>query len=338
MATPSHDATVSSGHSWPTSAAVPPEVVTFGEALAVFSAEPGTPLSTAVNFRRSIAGAEINLAVGLARLGHRVGWFGRVGDDVHGRLVLRELRAEGIDASHLRVDPVGATGLLVRDAHAERVIDVSYFRSGSAGSRLCPDDVDRDYVHSARVLAVSGITAAISETALAAVRYAVDAARDAGVTVVLDPNIRYRLAPLEVQTRVLRKLCAKVDVVLAGEDEALAITGLKKVHGEADEWFLSQGCGTVVFKAGSAGAWATDGSKSWSQPVFPVCVVDPVGAGDAFAAGFVSAMLDDLSVPEALERGAACGALNVSVAGDLAGSPTRVELNTFQGGDHVINR
>lgn len=337
MTGPVTDATASPAQPWPTPP-TPPDVVTFGEALAVFSAEPGTPLAAATTFRRSIAGAELNLAVGLSRLGHRVSWFGRVGDDAHGRLVLRELRGEGIDISRVTVDPAGPTGLLVRDAHAERVIDVSYFRSASAGSRLRPDDVDADHVHSARVLAVSGVTAAISDTALAAVRYAVDAARAAGVTVVLDPNIRYRLAPLESQVRVLRELSTRVDVVLAGEDEAMAITGSRKAQGEADEWFLSQGCSTVVFKAGADGAWATDGSTWWTQPAFPVHVVDPVGAGDAFAAGFVSSLLDGLSLPEALERAAACGALNVSVAGDFEGSPTRPELTTFLEGNHVINR
>lgn len=323
--------------SWPPPAAAP-DVVTFGEALAVFSAEPGTPVATATTFRRFVAGAELNLAVGLARLGHRVSWFGRVGDDAHGRLVRRVLRGEGVDVSRLAVDPAGPTALLVRDAHAERVIDVSYFRSGSAGSRLRPDDVDADHVRSARVLAVSGVTAAISDTALAAVRYAVDVAREAGVTVVLDPNIRYRLAPLEAQVGVLRQLSARADVVLAGEDEALAITGLSKARGEADQWFLDRGCSTVVFKAGAAGAWATDGSRSWVQQAYPVQVVDPVGAGDAFAAGFVSAVLDDLPLPDALERAAACGALNVSVAGDFDGSPTRSELTTFLEGIHVINR
>jgi 2-dehydro-3-deoxygluconokinase len=315
-----------------------PEVVTFGEALAVFFADPGTPLATASTFRRSVAGAELNVAIGLARLGHGVGWFGRVGDDAHGRLVLRTLRGEGVDVSRLTVDPTGPTGILVRDAHAQRVIDVSYFRSGSAGSRLSPEDVDLDYVRGASVLWVSGVTAAISSTGLAAVRYAVDAAREAEVTVVLDPNIRYRLAPLEAQVRALRELSRRVDVVLAGEDEALAITGMKEVRGEADEWFLAQGCKTVVVKAGEAGAWATDGSKIWTQPAFPVQVVDPVGAGDAFGAGFVSGLLAGAALPDALERAAACGALNVSVAGDFEGSPTAVELSRFLEGSDVVNR
>lgn len=174
-----------------------PEVVTFGEAMALLLAEPGRPLDHAERFRRSIAGAESNVAVALARLGHRVGWFGRVGDDAFGRTVLRTLRGEGVDVSRARVDPAAATGLIVRDCHAERAIEVLYHRAGSAGSRLAREDIDPAWLGSARILHVTGVTAALSATALDACVAAVEAARSAGVLVSYDPNVRRKLLAAE---------------------------------------------------------------------------------------------------------------------------------------------
>ncbi len=175
------------------------EVVTFGEALAAFLADPpGTPLSAASTFRRRIAGAEFNLAIGLARLGHRVAWSGRVGDDTQGQLVIKSLRAECVDVSGVIVDSA-PTGVLVRDCHVNRTVDVNYFRTCSAGSRLRPDDLDLDHIRRSRVLAVSGVTAALTESAFAATLAAAQAAREAGVTVAFDPNIRLKLAPLATQ-------------------------------------------------------------------------------------------------------------------------------------------
>src|SRR4051794_12898586 len=118
-----------------------PEAITCGEAMLLMLAEPGMPLDHAVSFRRSVAGAESNVAQGLARLGHWARWIGRVGDDPVGEAVLRALRADGVDVSGAEMDPRAPTGLLLRDSHAQRAIDVQYYRSGSAASLLAPDQI-----------------------------------------------------------------------------------------------------------------------------------------------------------------------------------------------------
>ena len=197
-----------------------------GEALVVFVASPGEPLASATQFRRTVAGAEFNVAVGLARLGHEVSFIGRVGDDPHGQLVLRALRGEQVNTDRLLVDPSAPTGMLVRDAHADRPVTVTYFRAGSAGSRLGAEQVTGHVVSSARILVATGITAMLSPSAREATFAAVQTARDAGVLVVVDPNIRRKLAPLADQLDDLRRLCAFADVVIAGEDEAAAISGI----------------------------------------------------------------------------------------------------------------
>lgn len=284
--------------------------------MALLMAEPGTPLSAATAFRRSIAGCESNVAIGLARLGHRSGWFGRVGDDAFGHGVLRAIRGEGVDVGHARVDPGAPTGLLVRDVGMTRPIEVLYFRSGSAGSRLAPSDVDSDYVASARILHVSGITPLLSDSAHQATLAAIAAAKSAGTTVSFDPNIRLRLATPERIREVLPAIAGTADLVFTGSDEAELLGGER-----GPSVFLDAGAETVVVKHGSAGASATDGVRSWHQPVVAVAALDPVGAGDAFAAGYLSGILAGLDTEGSLHRAAAMGAAAVTAYGDVEGLP-----------------
>lgn len=313
-----------------TERAGPAEVVTFGEAMVLLLAEPGIPLHAATSFRRSVAGAESNVAIGLARLGHRVAWFGRVGDDAFGEVVLRALRAEGVDTTAARVDPgtVGAagapTGLLLRDCHADRGIDVVYHRAGSAGSRLAPEDVDGARIGGARLLHLTGITPVLSESARAATQAAVDAAVAAGTTVSFDPNLRRKLCPPERAVEVLRPLAARADIVLAGEDEAALLSGRDDPQGAA-EWFLEQGATLVATKAGAAGARVTTAAETRRRAAPRVHAVDPVGAGDAFDAGFLSAWLRGLPPDGCLDEGVAVAGMVVTVPGDTDGLPTTSE-------------
>ncbi|MGW6460179.1 sugar kinase [Streptomyces sp. NPDC055078] len=308
----------------------PPDIITFGEAMALLLAEPGRPLEHAESFRRSVAGAESNTAVGLARLGHRAGWFGRVGDDAFGRAVLRTLRGEDIDISRAVTDATAPTGTIVRDCHGERPIEVLYHRAGSAGSRLHPDDIDSAYVASCRILHLTGITAALSGSALDACVAAADAARAAGVTVSFDPNIRRRLLPAESWPHLLAPLIERADLLLTGADEARLLTGARDQDSAAEQ-LLARGPALVVVKDGARGARATDGTDRWEVPARPVTAHDPVGAGDAFNAGFLSARLRGLPVPDALAEAAVVGAYAVQVPGDLDGLPTARQRDTALG-------
>ncbi|HVX46421.1 MAG TPA: sugar kinase [Mycobacteriales bacterium] len=311
------------------------DLVTFGEAMALLLAEPGVPLTEAASFRRTAAGSESNVAIALARLGHRAGWFGRLGADAFGDTVLRAIRGEGVDTSHVRIDPDAPTGLLVRDCHEQRPVEVLYFRSNSAGSRLHPDDIDPAYIGAARFLHVSGITPVLSDDARAATAAAISAARDAGRTVTFDPNVRLRLAGPERIRETLTPLAKQADIVLAGADEARLLSGIDDDE-RAAAWFLDLGARLVVIKAGSDGAWATDGTQRWVQSARPVRVLDPVGAGDAFAAGFLSGLIENAAPEECLARGAALGAMAVQAAGDVEGLPRAGEaaaIATWGDGD-----
>jgi 2-dehydro-3-deoxygluconokinase len=305
----------------------PLDVVTFGEAMGLFVAIDGRPLRHARTFDRQVAGAELNLAVAMARLGHRVGWFGRVGTDAAGDDVVRRLRVEGIDATRVLCDDDRPTGLLVRDHHGQRRVDVDYHRAGSAASALAVEDIDEAYLSQARLVHATGITPALSPSAREATRTALTAGRAAGAVTSLDPNVRRKLWSEDEARATLRELAVLADVVLAGADEAALISG--RTGEAAADWFLERGARVVVVKEGALGAWATDGRRVVRHTPRPVTPVDPVGAGDAFDAGFLSAWLAGDDLERCLALGAAVGAACVMTVGDLDGLPTRREAESI---------
>jgi 2-dehydro-3-deoxygluconokinase len=315
-----------------------PAVVTFGEAMALFRSEPGEPLRTARHFIRSIAGAESNLAIGLSRLGCDAGWFGRVGDDPLGLSILDVLRGEGVDISRAVVDAAAPTGMLVRDTHAERRIEVAYARAGSAGSRLSPADLDQGYLTSAAMLHVTGITPALSATALEATLEAVRMASEAGVTVSFDPNIRRRLWPDPAAARrVLLPLAERARIVLLGQAEAALLTGLE-TPGEAAKQLADRGVEVVAVKLGAGGALGFSNGASYHGAALPVNAVDPIGAGDAFDAGFLWARLQGADMPGCVSEANLAAGLSIQACGDIEGLPYRREMEERRANNLEANR
>jgi 2-dehydro-3-deoxygluconokinase len=319
------------------------EVVSLGECLASLVAMTPGPLAEATSFERHVAGAEANVAVGLARLGHAVAYVGRVGADGFGTAIVRRLRGEGVDVTPLAIDPDARTGIMIRERRTVGAAEVVYHRAGSAGSRLGPDDIDRavdaGVFDGARWLHLTGITPALSETARAATIRARDVAREAGLTVSLDVNLRRRLWSDAVAGPTLRDLAASVDVVLGSPDELAVIADLDPAADPAElaASVSALGPATVVAKLGPAGALGLEsGATPILVPAIAVpLVVDPVGAGDAFCAGFIAGRLDGVDLDTALRMGNACGALAVAAVGDQAGLPDRDELGRLLAGGGV---
>lgn len=317
------------------------EVVTMGECLVSLIARDRGPLAESETFRRTVAGAEANVAVGLARLGHSVAYVGRVGADAFGAVIRRRLRGEGVDVDHLTTDPSGPTGLMVRELRDLGPMEVIYHRGGSAGSRLDPSDVDaaRGLVEGARWLHLTGITPALSASAAAAVVRAKELARSAGVAVSLDLNIRRRLWSEADAAVALRGLLDGCDLVLGGLDEVALVGGLAgslEEGGRADPEaaagaLLAAGAGRVIVKLGADGALLrdADGTTLRSPALAVTGVVDPVGAGDASTAGYLALTLEEAPADVALRAANACGALAVSTVGDLTGLPDRPTLDAL---------
>jgi 2-dehydro-3-deoxygluconokinase len=320
------------------------EVVTLGECMVSLIAADRGPLAESATFLRTVAGAEANVAVGLSRLGHQVAYIGRVGGDAFGTVITRRLRAEGVDVRRLAVDASAPTGVMIRELRDLGPMEVVYHRAGSAGSRLEPSDVDAagEVIGGARWLHLTGITPALSASAAAAVDRAHGLARAAGATVSLDLNVRRRLWTEARAASVLRDLTGRCDMVLGGLDEVALVGGLapsleagaRAEPEAAADALLALGARRVVVTLGAGGALErTADGGSWRQPAFPVPrVADPVGAGDAFTAGYVSSSLEGASSDIALRTGNACGALAVSTVGDLTGLPGRAELEALLDG------
>jgi len=305
------------------------DVALFGEAMLLLVADRPGPLENAQSFHKRTAGAETNVAIGLARLGLKVGWASRLGIDSMGRYLIAAMKAEGIDCSHVICDPSQRTGFQFKG----RVTDgsdppVEYHRKGSAASHMGPADVDEAWLRSARHLHATGVFAAISETSLQAALKSMDVMRAAGRTVSFDTNLRPTLwSSTETMRRWINELASRADWVLPGIEEGLLLTGHSRPE-EVARFYRERGAKLVVVKLGAEGAYYdSDVAGTGRVEGFPVKeVIDTVGAGDGFAAGVVSALLEGRSVPEAVRRGAWIGARAVQVLGDTEGLPTRAEL------------
>jgi 2-dehydro-3-deoxygluconokinase len=276
----------------------------------------------------SVAGAELNVAIGLSRLGHAARWCGVLGEDQFGALVLRTLRAEGVDVSAVR-RMAAPTGIIVFEPMVAGVTRVDYHRTASAGSRLSPADVLGAYEQRPRILHVTGITPALSESAADAIRQGAVRAHTDGVTVCLDVNHRSRLWSTEQARAMLGPLVSDVDIIVASDDELTLVTP-PDLNGEAEQvdWLHGKGVGQVVVKRGADGASAyLAGESVVHQAARTVIAVDTVGAGDAFVAGYLSGVLDGLAVPDRLLRAVTVAGFAVSTVGDWAGLPTRDELH-----------
>jgi 2-dehydro-3-deoxygluconokinase len=293
-------------------------LITVGETMGLIAADGIGPLEYARGFSFGIGGAESNVAIGVARLGQPAAWFGRVGRDATGDLIRRRLAAEQVRVLAIQDDSF--TGLMVKHRRSGTALHVDYHRAGSAGSRLTPADVPVPEVQAAAVLHVTGITPALSLSARAAVFHAVEVARAAGVPVSVDVNYRSKLWPAYDAAPVLKDLVSRADIVFAGPDEA-ALVGAPSLTALA-----ALGPAEVIIKDGARGCTALIAGTSVQLPAVQVHVVDPVGAGDAFVAGYLAERLAGAAADVRLRTAVAAGAFAVTVPGDCEGLARRADL------------
>jgi 2-dehydro-3-deoxygluconokinase len=293
------------------------EVIALGETMLSLVALDGS-LETATTFRATHGGAESNACVGLARSGLGTAWVSRLGTDAAGDRIVRALEAEGIDLRFVRRDPSRPTGVMLRDTGGA----VRYYRAGSAASALAPEDLDEVPVEEARAVLVTGVTALIGEAPQRAACNLLDRAR--GLRVV-DPNLRPGLWGSDRAEALIEPLIQRCDLLLGGEAELRALVGA--LGGEE----LARRCQElgpreVVIKRGRDGAGVLDETGTWlvHRPA-PARDVDPVGAGDAFNAGYVAARLRGAAPADALVEGASCGMAVATSVGDVDGFPVRAD-------------
>ncbi|MFD2655054.1 sugar kinase [Gracilibacillus thailandensis] len=306
------------------------DVVTIGEAMALFTPDTTGKMRYASQFSRKFAGAETNVAIGVTRLGLQAGWISRVGDDELGKALISFVRGEGIDTSQVKIDSQTQTGLYFKELRSEQDVRVYYYRAGSAASKLSPTDINEDYIASAKYLHLTGITPALSESCYQAVKQAIEYAKKHNITIIFDPNIREKLwGSKEKARQVLLEIAAEVDIVLPGVSEAAYLFGQHELE-QYGSLFLENGAEVVILKQGSKGASFFTKEEQGFVPGYPIeRVVDPIGAGDGFAAGVISGLLEKLPLEKTLARANAIGAMVTMVNGDVEGLPDIEEMERF---------
>lgn len=307
-----------------------------GETMALVVPERRERLRHAGSLRLRIGGAESNVAIAVARLGLSSRWLSRLGEDELGRLVLGSIAAEGVDVAGVEMCRGERTGLYLRDTAVDRV-RVHYYREHSAASGLAPGGVDVAALTATDVLHVTGITPGLSPDAADFVRWAVGRAREAGALISFDVNYRRKLWAADTAREVLEGFVGDADLVLVGDEEARALWGDDDIV-TLGERFAGLGAGEVVVKHGPRGSSHSREGEVTTVEGFVVDQVDPVGAGDAFAAGYLAARAWGAGPDERLRIANALGAICVTTAGDYEGLPDRHELDDFLDGSKEIER
>ena len=301
-----------------------PYVLTLGESMGLVRQTAPGRLATERAVALGFGGAESNVAIGLSRLGIGAVWCGRVGDDSIGEMITRELRAEGVTPVAV-IDSGAPTGLMLKERPGAGTSRVTYYRTGSAGSCLEPDDVHDSLIAGAALVHVTGITPALSSSADAAVESVMRRARAAGLPVALDVNFRSALWSRTAAAKRLIELVALADLAFAGADEARLLLGDLPLQGLVDG-MRELGPSEVVIKLGARGCTAFENGVRVDRAAIPVDVIDTVGAGDAFVAGYLAERVIGADLEQRVDTAVAAGAFACTMSGDWEGLPRRQDF------------
>ncbi|MEV0221785.1 sugar kinase [Streptomyces sp. NPDC050704] len=310
------------------------DVVCVGETMAVLSPPDARPLAEQSTLRMAIGGAESNVACGLAGLGHRAAWLSRLGDDPFARRILAELTARGVDVTAVETDPDRPTGVYFKDPGPDRT-RTHYYRGGSAATLMGPGLVRLPALRGARIVHLSGVAAALSdscarllEAVLVGRRVEGDGRSAGGPTVSFDVNHRPALwrRGTPDAARNLLALARAADIVFVGRDEAEALWGTARPDDIAE---LLEPAPVVVVKDAEHGATSyADGARTF-VPALPTKVVEPVGAGDAFAAGYLAGVLEDRDARSRLRLGHVAASAALRTRDDVPVMPSRTETDRY---------
>lgn len=305
--------------------AKPPDILCLGEPLLEFNQQPDG------NYLPGHGGDTSNVAVAAARLGASVGYVTHVGEDSFGDSFLDLWAAEGVDTSTVRRVPDAHTGIYFV-THGAGGHEFSYFRAGSAASRMRPGDLPVEALESAKVLHVSGISQAISESAADAVFEAIRVVGQAGGQVSYDTNLRLKLWPLERARAVTHAAMAKCDIALPGLEDAVQLTGLED-PADIARFYLDLGPSVVALTLGSGGTLVATGEEQRVVPVRGVEAVDATAAGDTFDGAFLSRLVGGETPFEAARYANAAAALATLGYGAVAPMPGPEAVAAFLGGE-----
>ena len=301
-----------------------------GEPMGLLIAQSEGTLDSVSGYDLAVAGAEFNVAVGVARLGHRVTYMTKLGNDPFGKRIIHVLNENKIGNEFVVWSDTKKTGFMLKGRVSEGDPDIFYFRAGSAASTLSVEDVEKIRFDEFSHIHLTGILPALSESTRDAVNLMFDKARTFGLLITFDPNLRPQLWPSQdIMIKSINEMAAKADIVLPGTAEGKILIGSgdpKKINA----FYRNLGAKVVITKLGSKGAYVTTPTEEYLVPGYTVeKVVDTVGAGDGFAAGIITALMEGIPLKDAVQRGNAIGAIQVMSRGDNEGLPYPNQLNAF---------
>ena len=307
-----------------------PDIIAIGEPMLEFNAEEEGALSDVGRFVVGWGGDTSNFCIAARRAGGRVGYLTRLGEDEFGESFLKLWQREGIDTGRIEKDPDAFTAAYFISRKGRQHY-FTYFRRGSAASRMTPGFLPADYIAAAKLLHVSGISQAISLSACDTVFAAMGIARTAGRLVSYDPNFRPKLWPLDRARAVVNETCRRADLVFPSLDDARQLTGLTAAE-EIATFYLGLGPKVVVIKLGAEGALLATAEGRRTFPPYPVDSVDMSGAGDTFDGAFVVRYLDGRPLDECMRFANAAAALTTTGLGCVTPVPRAAAVEVLMAG------
>lgn len=305
------------------------DVLTFGESMVAFSSMNRQSFVHNKQATISVAGAESNIATALARLNHNVRWVSRVGEDVFGQIILKTLQAEGINTEGVKKDPEKQTGVMFKEKKPLLNTEVLYYRRNSAATSLSIEDIDLEWIKESKIVHITGITPSLSDSCRNLVTEVIKLCKKYNKIISFDPNVRLKLWDIEEARKVLLPIIQESDIFLPGMEELKLLFDLdsfQDIERKLTEWNIP----TIVVKDGAKGAWLIEDNQKVFVEAFKINdVVDEVGAGDAFAAGFLHGYIKSKSRVDSIRYGHALAAFAISSEGDTNGLPTQKELESF---------
>ena len=316
------------------------DVIAMGETMVAFEAKTWGPLREAEDFKKWVGGAADNFIITVARLGFNCGWFSRLGDDEMGYFIHRWIRGEGVDVSKVVFDGTKPTGLfLVERRNPDRNFNCHFYRSMSAATNLCPEDVDEEYIANTRFVYPEGILLYLSESSRKAVERMFELAAKHDRPIIFDPNLRLTMMGPEEARGMVIPLMQKAEYVLPGEDELRKIMDCADIESAINKAH-NLGIEKIIVKSGASGAiLALKGQEMRRMPGFKLSrYLSPMGAGDCFVGGFTAGLLSGQPIETCVTWGNAVGAFNTMAYGPFHACPSMSELQAFLVGKEEVSR
>lgn len=305
--------------------------------IAMCPKEKG-PIIFCNTFERKVGGAELNVAIGCARLGIQSGWISRLGNDDFGKYILKTVRGEGIDTSEVKLVDGYPTSVYFREVLADGSSRSFYYREKSPTSTMKCEDLNEEYFKNAKVLHITGVFPSITNNNREIILESVKLAKKHNLTISFDPNIRLKMWTKEEAKAYIEKLLPDVDILLIGDEEIEILLGDATIE-DAIKTFHGYGIGTVIVKKGAKGALGSDGKNIYEvDAIKPKALVDTVGAGDGFAAGFLTSFVKGKTLEECVKFANAVGSLVVGVEGDNEGLPCYEDVLVHLGQAKKVER